>query len=661
MSVSQTADAIAVSLPDGSVRRYDNPVTAAEIARDIGPGLAKAALAAKVDGRERDLSYLIDRDAALEIITTKSAEALELLRHDAAHVMAEAVKELYPETQVTIGPAIEDGFYYDFARTEPFTPEDLEKIEQRMREIVDRDEAITREEWDRDEAIRYFTSIGETYKAEIIRDLPESEVISVYKQGDFLDLCIGPHLPSTGKLGKGFKLMKLAGAYWRGDHRNAMLQRIYGTAWRDEKELRAYLTRLEEAEKRDHRRLGREMDLFHFQEEAQGSVFWHHKGYVIWRELEAYIRRYLARAGYEEVKSPQLLASKLWETSGHWSKFRDSMFVVPDEIPSMEDDKPVVSGKAEFLALKPMSCPAHVQIFNQGIKSYRDLPIRMAEFGCCHRNEPHGALHGLMRVRQMTQDDAHIFCREDQITDEIKGIVDLLHSVYSDLGFDDVRIRLATRPDVRAGSDVTWDKAEQALERALRAITNDFELAPGEGAFYGPKLEFHLKDAIGRSWQCGTVQLDYVLPERFGAHYIGEDGDKHRPVMIHRAIFGSIERLIGVLIEHYAGKLPLWLAPVQCVVATIVSDADDAARTIGEKLQAEGLRFELDLRNEKINYKIREHSHTKVPVMFVLGRREAEEGTVTVRRLGVDKQEVLAIDEAVNRLKSEAAIPGVRV
>jgi threonyl-tRNA synthetase len=655
-----TAAAIAVTLPDGSVRRYDQAVTVADIARDIGPGLAKAALAAKVDGRERDLSFRIDKDAAVEIITAKSPEALELLRHDAAHVMAEAVKELYPETQVTIGPAIEDGFYYDFARAEPFTPEDLEKIEQRMREIVDRNETITREEWDRDAAIRFFTGQGEIYKAEIIRDLPESEVISVYRQGDFLDLCIGPHLPSTGKLGKAFKLMKLAGAYWRGDHRNAQLQRIYGTAWRDEKELKAYLTRLEEAEKRDHRRLGREMDLFHFQEEAQGSVFWHDKGYIIWQQLEQYIRRRLRRSGYIEVKTPQLLASKFWEQSGHWSKFRENMFIVPDEIPSTEEGKPVLSGDADLMALKPMNCPAHIQIFKQGIKSYRDLPIRMAEFGCCHRNEPHGALHGLMRVRQMTQDDAHIFCREDQIGDEIGAIVTLLRAVYSDLGFNDIHVRLATRPDNRAGSDEVWDHAEGVLEEALRQQVPSFEFAPGEGAFYGPKLEFHLKDAIGRSWQCGTLQLDFVLPERLDATYIGEDGAKHRPVMIHRAIFGTLERLIGVLLEHYAGKLPLWLAPVQCVVATIVSDADDAAREIGDKLAAAGLRYELDLRNEKINYKIREHSHSKVPVMFVLGRREAEEGTVTVRRLGEDKQEVLAIDEAVNTLEAEAIAPGVR-
>ena len=658
------AESFAVTLPDGSVRRYTHAITPAEIALEIGPGLAKAALAAKVDGRERDLSYTILSDVALEIITTRSPEALELLRHDAAHVMAEAVKELYPETQVTIGPAIENGFYYDFARDEPFAPEDLEKIEARMREIVDRDETITREEWDRNVAIDYFKRLGEVYKAEIISDLPESEVISIYRQGAFLDLCIGPHLPSTGKLGKAFKLMKLAGAYWRGDHRNAMLQRIYGTAWRDDKELKAYLTQLEEAEKRDHRRLGREMDLFHFQEEAQGSVFWHDKGYVIWQALEQYIRRRIRAAGYQEVKTPQLLASKFWEQSGHWSKFRENMFIVPDEIPSIEEDAPVLSGKSELMALKPMNCPAHIQIFKQGIKSYRDLPIRMAEFGCCHRNEPHGALHGLMRVRQMTQDDAHIFCREDQITEETVAFCDLLRSVYRDLGFEEIEVKLALRPDMRAGSDDVWDRAEEALETALVAHAAkfgdfDFEKVPGEGAFYGPKIEFHLKDAIGRTWQCGTLQLDFVMPERLDASYIGEDGNKHRPVMLHRAILGTLERFIGVLIEHYAGKLPLWLAPVQCVVATIVSDADERAREIADKLTAAGIRTELDLRNEKINYKVREHSHLKVPVMLVLGRREAEEGTVTVRRLGSQMQEVLAIDDAVNRLRAEATAPGV--
>ena len=659
------AESFAVTLPDGSVRRYTQTVTPAEIALEIGPGLAKAALAAKVDGEERDLSYPIRSDSALEIITARSPEALELLRHDAAHVMAEAVKELYPETQVTIGPAIENGFYYDFARSEPFTPDDLEKIEARMREIVDRDEAITREEWDRNAAIDYFEDLGEVYKAEIIRDLPEDEVISVYRQGNFLDLCVGPHLPSTGKLGKAFKLMKLAGAYWRGDHRNAMLQRIYGTAWRDDKELKAYLHQLEEAEKRDHRRLGREMDLFHFQEEAQGSVFWHDKGYVIWQALEQYIRRRIRAAGYQEVKTPQLLASKFWEQSGHWSKFRENMFIVPDEIPSTEEDKPVLSGESELMALKPMNCPAHIQIFKQGIKSYRDLPIRMAEFGCCHRNEPHGALHGLMRVRQMTQDDAHIFCREDQITEETLAFCDLLRSVYKDLGFEEIEVRLALRPEVRAGSDEVWDRAEAALETALRVHGSqldsfEFEKAPGEGAFYGPKIEFHLKDAIGRTWQCGTLQLDFVLPERLDASYIGEDGNKHRPVMLHRAILGTLERFIGVLIEHYAGKLPLWLAPVQCVVATIVSDADERAQEIVAKLAAAGIRAELDVRNEKINYKIREHSHVKVPVILVLGRREAEEGTVTVRRLGDQQQEVLAIDEAVNRLRAEAIAPGVQ-
>ncbi|HKJ73751.1 MAG TPA: threonine--tRNA ligase, partial [Alphaproteobacteria bacterium] len=529
----------------------------------------------------------------------------------------------------------------------------------------DRNEAIKREEWDRDKAIRFFEDQGEIYKAQIIRDLPEDEVISVYKQGDFLDLCVGPHLPSTARLGKAFKLMKLAGAYWRGDHRNAMLQRIYGTAWRDDKELKAYLHQLEEAEKRDHRRLGREMDLFHFQEEAQGSVFWHDKGYAIWQALEQYIRRRIRDAGYQEVKTPQLLASKFWEQSGHWSKFRENMFIVPDEIPSVDEDAPVLSGDAELMALKPMNCPAHIQIFKQGIKSYRDLPVRMAEFGCCHRNEPHGALHGLMRVRQMTQDDAHIFCREDQITEETLAFCDLLRSVYKDLGFDEIEVKLALRPETRAGSDEVWDRAEEALETALIAHAKkaggfEFEKVPGEGAFYGPKIEFHLKDAIGRTWQCGTLQLDFVLPERLDASFIGEDGNKHRPVMLHRAILGTLERFIGVLIEHYAGKLPLWLAPVQCVVATIVSDADERAQEIAGKLKAAGLRCELDLRNEKINYKIREHSHVKVPVILVLGRREAEEGTVTVRRLGAQQQEVLAIDEAVNRLKMEATAPGIR-
>ncbi|HEY8352885.1 MAG TPA: threonine--tRNA ligase, partial [Sphingomonadales bacterium] len=648
MSQPNLTQAIQISLPDGSRRSYDRPVSGADIAADIGPGLAKAAVALRVDGKLHDLSHVVTSDAAIEIVTRKDEDALELIRHDAAHVMAEAVKELYPETQVTIGPAIENGFYYDFARDEPFTPADLERIEERMREIVARDEPLRREVWDRDEAVRFFKEQGEHYKAEIIASIPGDEPISVYWQGDFVDLCRGPHLPSTGKLGYAFKLMSVAGAYWRGDSRNQMLQRIYGTAWRDEKELKAYLTRLEEAEKRDHRKLGREMGLFHFQEEAQGSVFWHPKGYTVWRVLENYIRRQLERAGYVEVKTPQLLSAKLWEQSGHWSKFRENMFVVPDEVPSTEEGQPVISGDAEFLALKPMNCPAHVQIFKQGIRSYRDLPLRMAEFGCCHRNEAHGALHGLMRVRQMTQDDAHIFCREDQVASETMQFCDLLRGVYKDLGFEEVRVHLATRPEVRAGDDAVWDRAEQALEDALKATGLEYVISPGEGAFYGPKLEFHLKDAIGRSWQCGTLQLDFVLPERLGASYTGEDGARHRPVMLHRAILGTLERFIGILIEHHAGRFPMWLAPVQAVVTTITSKADDYANEVLERLKAAGLRAEADLRNEKINYKVREHSVAKVPVILVVGEREAQEGKVSLRRLGSQAQESLALDDAVN-------------
>ncbi|GAB4136447.1 MAG: threonine--tRNA ligase [Sphingomonadales bacterium] len=651
-------DQIAITLPDGSVRRVARGATAGDVAREIGPGLAKAALAARVNGALWDLERPIEQDAALAILTARDeADALELIRHDAAHVLAEAVQELFPDTQVTIGPVIEDGFFYDFARDEPFTEDDLGLIEQRMHEIVDRDEPIAREVWDRDQAIAHFKAMGEHYKAEIIADLPQGEPITVYRQGDWMDLCRGPHLPTTKKLGHAFKLMKVAGAYWRGDHRNAMLSRIYGTAWLNEKDLKAYLTRLEEAEKRDHRRLGREMDLFHLQEEAQGSVFWHPKGYVIWQVLEQYIRRRLDGAGYVEVKTPQLLDSKFWEQSGHWSKFRENMFVVPDEVPSTDEDAPVLSGKARLMAMKPMNCPAHIQIFKQGIKSYRDLPIRMAEFGCCHRNEAHGALHGLMRVRQMTQDDAHIFCREDQVTAEVEAFTDLLRAVYADLGFDAVQVRFATRPAVRAGEDAVWDKAEAALEMALQAQGIDYERAPGEGAFYGPKLEFHLKDAIGRSWQCGTLQLDFVLPERLDASYVAADGSRARPVLLHRAILGTLERFIGILIEHYAGKLPFWLAPVQTVVATIVSDADDYARQVHQALRAAGVRATLDLRNEKINYKVREHSHAKVPVILVIGKREAEEAKVALRMLGGQAQEMLALDAAVDRLKKEALPP----
>ena len=634
---------VAITLKDGSVRRFDGPVAGSEIARAIGPRLAKDALAIMVDGEMKDLAQIVARDAKVEIVTREDPRALELLRHDAAHVMAEAVQELYPGTQVTFGPATETGFYYDFARDEPFTPEDLDKIEARMHEIVRRDEPIERSVLPREEAIRFFADKGEKYKAEHIESLPREEEISLYRQGGFIDLCTGPHLPSTGKLGHGFKLMKLAGAYWRGDAKNDQLQRIYGTAWPDEKQLEAYLHQLEEAEKRDHRRLGREMDLFHQQEEAAGSVFWHPKGWTLWRTLEAYMRRRLEAGGYVEIKTPQLLDRSLWEASGHWEKFREAMFTAESE------DK--------VLALKPMNCPCHVQIFRQGIKSYRDLPLRMAEFGSCHRNEPSGALHGLMRVRAFTQDDAHIFCTEDQITAETKIFCDLLISIYRDLGFDQVIVRFADRPPRRAGVDAIWDKAEAALKEATAAAGVETVMNPGEGAFYGPKLEFVLRDAIGRDWQCGTLQVDFVLPERLDASYIGEDGQKHRPVMLHRAILGSFERFLGVLIEHYAGRFPLWLAPVQAVVATITQDADAYAGRVLAAAQSAGLRVEADLRNEKINYKVREHSLAKVPVLLVVGKREAEAGNVALRRLGGEAQEVLALDDAIHRLKIEARAP----
>jgi threonyl-tRNA synthetase len=577
------------------------------------------------------------------VVTAKDEDALELLRHDAAHVMAEAVQELYPDTQVTIGPAIENGFYYDFAREQPFTPEDLEKIQARMREIVDRREPIVREVWPRAQAIEYFKSIGEHYKAEIVAEIPEGEEISIYRQGQWLDLCTGPHLPSTAHLGKAFKLMKVAGAYWRGDSRNEMLQRIYGTAWADEKQLKAYLHMLEEAERRDHRRLGREQDLFHIQEEAAGAIFWHPKGWTLYRTLQNYIRARLERAGYVEVNTPQLLDRSLWERSGHWEKFRENMFIAE------ADDK--------VLALKPMNCPGHVQIFRQGIKSYRDLPLRMAEFGSCHRNEPSGAMHGLMRVRAFTQDDAHIFCTEAQITSETKSFCELLLSVYKDLGFDDVIVKFSDRPAKRAGSDEVWTRAERALQEATAAAGLKAVANPGEGAFYGPKLEFVLRDAIGREWQLGTLQVDFVLPERLDAIYIGEDGEKHRPVMLHRAILGSFERFIGVLIEHYAGRFPLWLAPVQAVVASITNDVDDYARRVHAALAAAGLRVEIDLRNEKINYKVREHSLARVPVLIVVGAREEEQETVAIRRLGSKAQEVLALDVAIDTLSSEATVP----
>jgi threonyl-tRNA synthetase len=634
----------AITLPDGSRRAFASPVSAAEVAAAIGPGLAKAALAARVDGALRDLSHVIAKDAAVAIVTAKDADGLEILRHDCAHVLAEAVKELFPETQVTIGPVIEHGFYYDFARAIPFTPEDLVAIEARMREIVARDETITREEWDRDEAIRFFKSIGEHYKAQIIEDIPPGEIISLYRQGGFVDLCRGPHLPSTGKLGQAFKLTKLAGAYWRGDSRNEMLQRIYGTCWPDEKQLKAHLTMLEEAEKRDHRRLGREMDLFHLQDVAAGSVFWHPKGWTLYRAIQDYMRRRLAAAGYVEVNTPQLVDRALWEASGHWEKFREHMFT------ATTDDEAV-------LALKPMNCPCHVQIFKIGIKSYRDLPLRMAEFGSCHRNEPSGALHGLMRVRAFTQDDAHIFCTEDQIVSETRAFCDLLRRVYADFGFADVAVKYSDRPAKRAGADAIWDKAEAALKQATEAAGLKFTHNPGEGAFYGPKLEFVLRDAIGRDWQCGTLQVDFVLPERLDAHYVGEDGAKHRPVMLHRAILGSFERFIGILVEHYAGKFPFWLAPLQAVVATITNEADAYAGEVLDALAAAGIRAEADLRNEKINYKVREHSLAKVPAMLVVGGRESRERTVALRRLGGEAQEALALQEAVARLAAEARGP----
>ena len=649
-----------ITLPDGSRREFDGAVTGTAIAEDISKSLAKKAVAIKVDGELRDLFTEIDTDAAVEVIVRESEDGLDLVRHDTAHLLAQAVQALFPGTQVTIGPVIEDGFYYDFAREEPFSTEDFAAIEKKMNELVEADLATHKTTMPRDEAVAHFEKLGETYKAELIRDLPEGEEIRVYNHGDWHDLCRGPHLPSTKHIGKAFKLMKLAGAYWRGDSRNAMLQRIYGTAWLNEKDLKAYLTRLEEAEKRDHRKLGREMDLFHLQEEAQGSVFWHPKGYTMWLALENYIRRRLQGAEYVEVKTPQLLDSKFWEQSGHWAKFRENMFVVPDEVPNTEGDGPVISGEATLMAMKPMNCPAHVQIFKQGIKSYRDLPIRMAEFGCCHRNEAHGALHGLMRVRQMTQDDAHIFCREDQVTEEAVAFCELLAVVYEDLGFEELKVLLATRPELRAGDDEVWDRAEKGLEDALKAANIDYDYAPGEGAFYGPKLEFHLKDAIGRSWQCGTLQLDFVLPERLDATYIGEDGNRHRPVMLHRAILGTLERFLGILIENHAGKMPLWLAPTQIVVATITSEANAYADSVAEEMRAAGLRVETDLRNEKINYKVREHSHAKVPVIAVVGAREADERKVSLRRLGSKESRVITLDDALQDLTHEALPPDLK-
>ena len=638
---------VKLTLPDGSSRDYDQPISGTEVAVDISPGLAKAALAIRVNDSMKDLATVIAEDCDFSIVTAKDEGALDLLRHDAAHVMAQAVQELFPGTQVTIGPSIENGYYYDFARDEPFSTDDFEKIEKRMAKIVDQDLKIISEVWERDKAIEYFQSIGEKYKAEIISDLPEDKEITIYRQGEWLDLCLGPHLPSTGKLGKFFKLMKVAGAYWRGDSRNEMLQRIYGTAWADKKALKAYLLMLEEAEKRDHRRLGREMDLFHLQEEAAGAAFWHPKGWTLYRTVQNYMRDRLEETGYEEVNTPQLVDRTLWEESGHWEKFREAMF-----ISAADEDK--------VLAIKPMNCPCHVQIFKQGIKSYRDLPLRMAEFGSCHRNEPSGALHGLMRVRAFIQDDAHIFCTEDQITSETKSFCDLLMSIYKDFGFEDVIVKFSDRPEVRAGEDSVWDRAENALIEAVQAAGYEYDLNPGEGAFYGPKLEFVLRDAIGRDWQCGTLQIDFVLPERLDASYVGEDGERHRPVILHRAILGSFERFIGILIENFAGRFPFWLAPLQTVVATITDDASDYAEEVLASLKTAGIRAEADLRNEKINYKIREHSHGKVPIILVVGGREAEERTVAIRRLGGKVQEIVALDQAVDTLHSEAADIGIK-
>ena len=654
---------IKVSLPDGSVREYEEGASPFDVAKSISNSLAKKALAARVDGELRDLMRPLDGDAKVELVTANDAEGLELIRHDAAHVLAQAVQELYPDAQVTIGPVIDDGFYYDFAREEPFSTEDFEKIEKKMREIVDADYPIVRQVWDKDQAIETFKKIGEDYKAQIIDDIiPPGEAITVYKQGDWFDLCRGPHLPSTGKLPKAFKLMKLAGAYWRGDSKNEMLQRMYGTAWANEKDLKAHLLRLEEAEKRDHRKLATQLDLFHLDGlAAAGSIFWHPKGYQIWLQIESYMRRRLDAAGYEEIKTPQLMDSVQWEKSGHWGKYRENMFIVPDFIPEGDEGVDIsVPDDAKLMALKPMNCPAHVEVFKQGQKSYRDLPLRLAEFGCCHRNEPHGALHGIMRVRQFTQDDAHIFCREDQIVEESIRFCRLLENVYRDFGFENIAVKLSTRPDVRAGDDATWDRAEKGLQDAVDAAGLPCEIMPGEGAFYGPKLEFQLTDAIGRVWQCGTLQLDYVLPERLGAEYTASDGSKQRPVMLHRAILGSMERFIGILIEEFSGAFPMWLSPVQVVVAAITDAANEYAEEAAAALRKAGLRVETDLRNEKINYKVREHSVQKVPIIAVVGGREAEDRTLALRRLGSNGQQMILLEDACRDLAQEALAPDLK-
>lgn len=647
-----TDEMITLEFPDGNTRDVAKGTTGYDVAASISSSLAKKAVLIELDGELYDLKRPIDAGGKIRILDRKTPEALEVIRHDCAHVLAQAVQDLFPGTQVTIGPVIEDGFFYDFAREEPFQLEDLAKIEKKMKHIIDQDLPITREVWDRDDAIAHFKDMGEHYKAEIISDLPEDETISIYYQGEkgtdnsWHDLCRGPHLPSTRHIGKAFSLTKLAGAYWRGDHRNAMLQRIYGACFATEDDLAAYKKRIEEAEKRDHRKLGKQMDLFHIQDEARGQVFWHDKGWTIWLELENYIRRRVREDGYQEVKTPVLIDRVLWEKSGHWEKFQEHMFTCD------------VDGGA--LAMKPMNCPAHVQIFKQGLKSYRDLPLRMAEFGSCHRNEPSGALHGIMRVRGFVQDDAHIFCRDDQIEEETKRFITLLSRCYKDLGFSDWSVKFSDRPEVRAGADEVWDRAENALLAATKAAGIEPELNPGEGAFYGPKLEFVLKDAIGRDWQCGTFQLDFVVPERLGAEFVAEDSGKHTPVMIHRAILGSMERFIGILIEQYAGAFPLWLAPTQVVLATITSEADGYAQDVKTKLEAACLRVAMDLRNEKISYKVREHSLNKVPVIAAIGKNEAADGTLAIRRFGSQKQEVMPLDKVISTLTSEATPPDLK-
>ena len=643
---------VAITLPDGAVRQFENAVTGIEVATSISEGLAKKAMAVKVNGEAWDLSRPITEDAEVAIIVRDKAdpEALEIIRHDCAHVLAEAVQELFPGTQVSIGPAIENGFYYDFYRDEPFRPEDLETIEAKMAEIIDRGESFTREVWDRETAIAHFSDLGEKFKVELVQDLPQDETITIYKQGTWTDLCRGPHAPTTKYIGKAFKLQRVSGAYWRGDSKREQMQRIYGTAWENPKQLKAYLLQLEEAAKRDHRKLGREMELFHIQEEATGSIFWHQKGWQLYRTIEAYMRDRLEGADYQEVKTPQLVDRKLWEASGHWEKFRENMFTTGDAIEE-GDSEP------KILALKPMNCPCHVQIFNQGVKSYRDLPLRMAEFGSCMRNESSGSLHGIMRVRAFTQDDAHIFARPDQINSETISFCSLLQSIYKDFGFQEVMVKFSDRPATRAGSDEIWDQAENALREAIEAAGLPYEMNPGEGAFYGPKLEFVLKDAIGRDWQCGTLQVDFVLPERLGAQFMDEDGERKRPVMLHRAILGSFERFIGILIENFEGKFPLWLAPQQIVVATITSDANEYAEQVAEQMQAAGLRVTTDLRNEKINYKVREHSLSKVPVIAVVGKKEAEEGKVALRRLGGKNQDIQRLEDAISSLTNEAMPP----